>query len=90
MKMDRMKVWEEYRGYPFVPAMQAKRREFLDRYKQREGCADCGYAEYPEALSLVGSIRPESIRSMFTDIVDWMLASEVVCANCHAVRMRRQ
>ena len=88
--MERMKSWQEYRGYPFVPATRSARQEFLDRFKQREGCGECGYAEHPEALDLVGVPRPQhDIRARWSDIIDWVLACEVVCANCHRVRIRR-
>jgi hypothetical protein len=73
------------------------RRRMLDEIKVSRGCIDCGYNAAPEALHF-DHRDPE--QKLF--IIAWNLARnlpdlmaeiakcEVRCANCHAIRTKRE
>jgi hypothetical protein len=81
-----------------------ERRAFYDWYKTSQGCEECGYSRYPEALQL-DHIDPETkyrtrsgkllspgeMLMMAADVV-WneLTKCRVLCSNCHAVHTKRQ
>lgn len=88
---------DHYRGnkdrYRESQARRRKqRRDFVDEYKLKKGCAKCGYDKCPDALEFHHK-NPESkdsaIANMVIDRVGWgRLKAElekciVLCANCH-------
>lgn len=74
-------------------ARAIKIRRWLDAYKVRVGCADCGYREHHAALhfdhvrgeKLLNVCNAKSIAQAEAEIAK----CEVRCANCHAVRTFR-
>jgi hypothetical protein len=70
-----------------------ERRDFLNQYKLRVGCAICGYNKHPQALTfdhLDQSQKDEDYSS--NNLIRWGRAKmldeirkcRVLCANCHA------
>lgn len=70
-----------------------KIRRWLDAYKVRQGCIDCGYREHHAALHFdhvrgekeINVANAKSIAQAQTEIEK----CEVRCANCHAVKTFR-
>lgn len=74
--------------------LRAKRRKWIDDFKLKQGCADCGYNAHPKALDF-DHVRGEKLgdigRLAHTAIAWGRLMAEiakreVVCANCHRIR----
>ena len=73
---------------------RAERRAWLDEYKVKAGCADCGYRAHPRALDFdhIGTDKAGDVGRMMHGRIAWpiILAEiakcEVVCANCHRIR----
>jgi hypothetical protein len=71
----------------------AERQHWVDEYKMRKGCIDCGYAEHPVALDL-DHRDPEMKYADVSSLVSGKLAilmaevekCDVRCANCHRIR----
>jgi hypothetical protein len=69
-----------------------RRAAIVGRWKQRRGCADCGWRGHPAALDLdhVRGDKVCGVAQMYTyswDRVKQEIAKcEVVCANCHRIR----
>lgn len=72
---------------------QRMRREIINEYKVRCGCADCGFNKHPAALDfdhkdpsqklfLVSGDPKRNWKEMAKEIEK----CEVVCANCHRIR----
>ena len=70
-----------------------RRRELLDRYKIKQGCADCGYNANPYALQwdhddpdkkiyTPHRMASYSIKKIFAEA----RKCTIRCANCHAIR----
>ena len=74
-----------------------ERRALIDGVKLKNGCADCGYRDHPEALQFDHRVPLEK---EFAIGVGWnmglgrllkeMAKCAVRCANCHAVRTAAQ
>src|SRR5215467_9540680 len=67
--------------------------QWVNDYKVRVGCADCGYNAHPAALDfdhLPGAVKTRDIRSGqnfgWQALMDEIEKCEVVCANCHRIR----
>lgn len=81
-----------------VRSREHKRRRTLwvHAIKLERGCADCGYAEHPEALHfdhLPGYkklFQVSGVNLSRETIIAEIEKCEVVCANCHAVRTARR
>jgi hypothetical protein len=73
---------------------RAKRRAWLDEYKLKAGCADCGYRAHPRALDFdhIGTDKVGDVGRMMHSRMAWSIIlaeiakCEVVCANCHRIR----
>jgi hypothetical protein len=73
---------------------RARRRAWLDDYKVKAGCADCGYNAHPRALDFdhTGTDKAGDVGRMMHSRMAWPLIlaeiakCEVVCANCHRIR----
>jgi hypothetical protein len=73
---------------------RAERRAWLDEYKLKAGCTDCGYNAHPRALDFdhIGTDKVGNVGLMIHDRIAWpiILAEiakcEIVCANCHRIR----
>lgn len=67
-----------------------KRRRWLDDYKLRKGCIDCGYRAHPAALHFDHVRGDKKINVCHAKSMGQALEEiskcEVRCANCHAVR----
>ena len=75
------------------------KRDFVGKLKVEIGCTDCGYNHHPEALQF--DHLPEYKKAFdvsrliswdkdISIIIDEIAKTEVVCANCHAVRTSRR
>lgn len=70
------------------------RVDIVNYLKVDEGCADCGYNAYPQALDydhLPGTVKKYNVGEMVRHapwdvILEEIEKCEVVCANCHRVR----
>jgi len=77
-------------------ARWAERRAWLNAYKLKRRCADCGYRRHPEALQF-DHRDPASKTFVVSRMIgrSWKLIlaeiekCDVVCANCHAIRTAR-
>lgn len=74
-----------------------RRRHWLNVYKLKKGCEECGYNKYPEALHfdhLDQETKHNEISSMFgyklTRIFEEVRKCRVLCANCHAHHSKKQ
>lgn len=74
-------------------ARAQERRQFLDAYKLKHGCVDCGYTDHPAALEfdhLPGSDKLAPVGNLVLASMERLMAEiakcEVVCANCHRIR----
>lgn len=81
-----------------------ERRRFLDRYKTRTGCAECGYNKAPEALELDHidpntkyrtkngkTLNPGEMIGMSQRVFFAELEKcRVLCAICHAIHSKKQ
>ena len=73
---------------------RADRRAWLDDYKVKAGCVDCGYRAHPRALDFdhIGTDKVGDVGRLAHSRIAWarLLAEiakcEVVCANCHRIR----
>jgi hypothetical protein len=73
---------------------RSDRRAWLDAYKVRSGCVDCGYNTHPRALDFdhIGTDKTGDVGRLAHSRIAWprLLAEiakcEVVCANCHRIR----
>lgn len=73
---------------------RAERRAWLDAFKVKAGCIDCGYKAHPRALDFdhIGTDKTCDVGRMMHNRTAWTLIlaeiakCEVVCANCHRVR----
>jgi len=75
----------------------SKKKEWLREVKLSSGCVDCGYREFPEALhfdhvdpSTKSFSMSRSFDSGWTALKLEVAKCVVRCANCHAVRSRRE
>ena len=73
--------------------LYARRYRRVSKYKQKQGCIDCGYNEHPAALhfdhmdrelkhSRVSSMINGQLKKLFNEI----RKCEIRCANCHAIK----
>lgn len=78
-------------------ALYREKLAAVQAYKLAVGCADCGYADHPEALEfdhLPGHPKRFAITSAifsgfsFAAIFEEIEHTEVVCANCHRLRTK--
>lgn len=77
-----------------IKAIQAERREWLDRYKTDRGCMDCGYNGPPCTLDfdhrpgVVKLYPPHQLKALgsWELIYAEVAKCDVVCANCHRIR----
>lgn len=74
-----------------------RRRARLDAIKVTVGCVDCGYREFPEALAFdhvdpMTKAHPVSqmMSVSWARVVEELSKCVVRCANCHAVRTKRE
>ena len=80
-----------------VIARRNKQVEFLQEYKLKHGCADCGYNAHYAALQfdhLPGTDKKFTIAQKakaytLSRLKAEIAKCEVVCANCHAIRTTR-
>jgi hypothetical protein len=77
--------------------LMAKRRGMLAEIKLASGCVDCGYNAAPEALHfdhIDPSLKKFNIGTewarAWTDIQAEINKCVVRCANCHAIRSKRE
>jgi len=74
-----------------------KRREKINRLKQRYGCIDCGYNKNPVALHFdhvdptkksyaISQITSSNLKTIFKEIRKCVIR----CANCHAVKTHEE
>lgn len=74
---------------------RTKRRYWLDKYKIKKGCIDCGYNEHAVVLQWdhrdifeksfeIGSAISSNynLRKLFSEL----RKCDIVCANCHVIR----
>ena len=72
----------------------ASKRDFINAFKLKQGCADCGYKEHVEALDFdhrpgvkkVGNIATLKLQAGWAALLEEIDKCDVVCANCHRVR----
>jgi len=75
----------------FVKNRAKEIRNFLNEYKMKCGCVDCGYNESPHALDF-DHLRDKkfglsySMTRPMQAILEEISKCEVVCANCHRIR----
>jgi hypothetical protein len=77
-----------------VMARYRTKREYVNAYKVRRGCADCGRNDRAVVLTfdhLPGTVKVDKVSNMIaTQPMSVILAEiakcEVVCACCHAIR----
>lgn len=77
-----------------------EKQEYVNQYKLKAGCADCGYNGHPSALDfdhLPGSDKTASVALLvhcagvhIDQVKKEMAKCEVVCANCHRIRTLRR
>jgi len=70
-----------------------RRRYWLNFYKQRVGCKQCGYNKNSYALHFDHVIFPKNMtiskmvkKFKLSKLFDEIRKCEVLCANCHAVK----
>lgn len=65
-------------------------RAWLDAYKMRRGCFDCGYNQHPAALDfdhvVAGKKKNVSACSNLDEAIIEIEKCVVRCANCHRIR----
>jgi hypothetical protein len=73
-----------------------KYRDLIDTIKLKKGCIDCGYNSHPEALEFDHrnpSLKTLNISSCYSRklsiVMDEIEKCDVRCANCHAVKTKR-
>jgi hypothetical protein len=76
----------------FARRYDQRGREYLASVKLANGCMDCGFREFPEALDF-DHVRGEKLFNVSQairrplSILDAEIAKcDIVCANCHAIR----
>lgn len=93
--------WNYYNGgkkaMAYIEKKRERRRHWLNYYKTRKGCSECGYCKYPEALHfdhLDQKEKHREVSSMFGSNLKKLFAEirkcRVMCANCHAHHSRLQ
>ena len=75
--------------------MNRRRRTYwLNKYKERQGCCECGYDENGIALQFhhlgdksvnISDARSSSLKTLFAEIRKCV----IMCANCHAIETTR-
>lgn len=72
---------------------QEVKKKYVDEYKMKHGCSDCGYNAHPAALDfdhLPGTVKVRDIKSGqqlgWLALLAEIAKCEVVCANCHRIR----
>jgi hypothetical protein len=68
-----------------------RNHQWLNEYKLRRGCADCGYNKHHVALEMHHLIKGEKKRRFngplsFKWLINEVAKCVVLCANCHAIR----
>jgi hypothetical protein len=73
--------------------VMAERRHWVDEYKMRKGCTDCGWAEHPVGLDLDHrdpEMKTADVSSLLSGKLDILMAEvekcDVRCACCHRIR----
>lgn len=85
------------RGREYRKKLRDEARQFLQKYKLRVGCADCGYAEHPAALDFdhrdpsTKLFNPSQFaRHSWQQVLEEIKKCDVRCANCHRVKHARE
>lgn len=77
-------------------ARTARNREFLDRVKSRP-CLDCKWTFPPECMDFdhvrgkkLFNVNTQSVSKAREKVLAEIAKCDLVCANCHAIRTRKQ